>query len=310
MAERTDATLLELVGSPSVKGVVEIIGGAGDIQSLVDVVEATTDALEDDDEDAVFRKREDESAGICKEGRRGTDPVSCPGTASLALGPNDADTSEAVTKPASNLSPLETDAPLGASYGSAKTLSDQSKAENKGNPPNLVDPEPQTEPLDGSCGPTAKNLGKSEAKSSAVLLGLELDRKGGVTSMEETAQEVTPLAASVPVPEKEGGQVNGEEKAPAERPGERLVSESLDDLEEADEEEEEVTEVAQQESSSEGSHGSPRCRAQSSGEMPPGGSQKSSMSHHSYSKYNTVSYRKIRKGNTKQRVDEFESMHL
>nr|XP_033800019.1 ermin [Geotrypetes seraphini] len=31
---------------------------------------------------------------------------------------------------------------------------------------------------------------------------------------------------------------------------------------------------------------------------------------HSYSRYDTVSYRKIRKGNTKQRVDEFESMNL
>ncbi|XP_007888107.2 ermin [Callorhinchus milii] len=29
---------------------------------------------------------------------------------------------------------------------------------------------------------------------------------------------------------------------------------------------------------------------------------------HNYSRYNTVSYRKIRKGNTKQRIDEFESM--
>ncbi|KAM4023659.1 ermin [Anomaloglossus baeobatrachus] len=32
------------------------------------------------------------------------------------------------------------------------------------------------------------------------------------------------------------------------------------------------------------------------------------ISRHSYSKYDTVSYRKIRKGNTKQRIDEFESM--
>lgn len=32
------------------------------------------------------------------------------------------------------------------------------------------------------------------------------------------------------------------------------------------------------------------------------------ISRHSYSKYDTVSYRKIRRGNTKQRIDEFESM--
>ncbi|XP_029460755.1 ermin [Rhinatrema bivittatum] len=40
--------------------------------------------------------------------------------------------------------------------------------------------------------------------------------------------------------------------------------------------------------------------------MVPGSGSKPDIS--SYSKYNTVSYRKIRKGNTKQRVDEFESM--
>lgn len=39
--------------------------------------------------------------------------------------------------------------------------------------------------------------------------------------------------------------------------------------------------------------------------------KKSDISRSSYSRYNTISYRKIRKGNTKQRIDEFESMmHL
>ncbi|KAL6031149.1 hypothetical protein STEG23_009211 [Scotinomys teguina] len=39
--------------------------------------------------------------------------------------------------------------------------------------------------------------------------------------------------------------------------------------------------------------------------------KKGDISRNSYSRYNTISYRKIRKGNTKQRIDEFESMmHL
>ncbi|XP_051879881.1 ermin-like [Pristis pectinata] len=37
-------------------------------------------------------------------------------------------------------------------------------------------------------------------------------------------------------------------------------------------------------------------------------SRRPDITKHSYSRYNTVSYRKIKKGNTKQRIDEFESM--
>uniref|UniRef100_A0A8C5PYV7 Ermin n=1 Tax=Leptobrachium leishanense TaxID=445787 RepID=A0A8C5PYV7_9ANUR len=40
----------------------------------------------------------------------------------------------------------------------------------------------------------------------------------------------------------------------------------------------------------------------------PGTEGRPEISRHSYSRYDTVSYRKIRKGNTKQRIDEFESM--
>ncbi|XP_078259987.1 uncharacterized protein ermn [Rhinoraja longicauda] len=39
-----------------------------------------------------------------------------------------------------------------------------------------------------------------------------------------------------------------------------------------------------------------------------GPSRRPDIAKHSYSRYNTVSYRKIKKGNTKQRIDEFESM--
>ncbi|XP_009999379.1 PREDICTED: ermin [Chaetura pelagica] len=57
---------------------------------------------------------------------------------------------------------------------------------------------------------------------------------------------------------------------------------------------------------------SPGCNAQAEkpGEQPSLG-KKNDISRHSYSRYNTISYRRIRKGNTKQRIDEFESMmHL
>ncbi|NXQ06195.1 ERMIN protein, partial [Vidua macroura] len=58
--------------------------------------------------------------------------------------------------------------------------------------------------------------------------------------------------------------------------------------------------------------GSPGCNSplQKAGE-PPSLGKKNDISRHSYSRYNTISYRRIRKGNTKQRIDEFESMmHL
>ncbi|KAF1652707.1 Ermin, partial [Aptenodytes patagonicus] len=57
---------------------------------------------------------------------------------------------------------------------------------------------------------------------------------------------------------------------------------------------------------------SPGCNSQveKPGEQPSLG-KKNDISRHSYSRYNTISYRRIRKGNTKQRIDEFESMmHL
>ncbi|NWY15077.1 ERMIN protein, partial [Aphelocoma coerulescens] len=57
---------------------------------------------------------------------------------------------------------------------------------------------------------------------------------------------------------------------------------------------------------------SPGCNSplEKRGEQP-GLGKKNDISRHSYSRYNTISYRRIRKGNTKQRIDEFESMmHL
>ncbi|ETE70365.1 Ermin, partial [Ophiophagus hannah] len=54
---------------------------------------------------------------------------------------------------------------------------------------------------------------------------------------------------------------------------------------------------------------SPSCASQTEKyDDQPEALKKNDISRHSYSRYNTISYRKIRKGNTKQRIDEFESM--
>ncbi|NXY49316.1 ERMIN protein, partial [Ceuthmochares aereus] len=75
----------------------------------------------------------------------------------------------------------------------------------------------------------------------------------------------------------------------------------------------EASRLKQQDSSKEASSPtSPVCNspAEKLGEQPSLG-KKNDISRHSYSRYNTISYRRIRKGNTKQRIDEFESMmHL
>ncbi|XP_021050588.1 ermin [Mus pahari] len=56
--------------------------------------------------------------------------------------------------------------------------------------------------------------------------------------------------------------------------------------------------------------GSPSSQPGTPDEQPVFG-KKGDIARNSYSRYNTISYRKIRKGNTKQRIDEFESMmHL
>ncbi|NWS15913.1 ERMIN protein, partial [Pachyramphus minor] len=98
-----------------------------------------------------------------------------------------------------------------------------------------------------------------------------------------------------------------------------------EDAEEEDTEEDEVQVIEIKKGDSEASRlqqresckqpsalASPGCNSplEKAGEQPSLG-KKNDISRHSYSRYNTISYRRIRKGNTKQRIDEFESMmHL
>uniref|UniRef100_A0A2K5CWG7 Ermin n=2 Tax=Aotus nancymaae TaxID=37293 RepID=A0A2K5CWG7_AOTNA len=73
-------------------------------------------------------------------------------------------------------------------------------------------------------------------------------------------------------------------------------------------------EVSQLKEEGDASEDSPLSSASSQAVTPdeqPTLGKKSDISRNAYSRYNTISYRKIRKGNTKQRIDEFESMmHL
>ncbi|NWU31307.1 ERMIN protein, partial [Dyaphorophyia castanea] len=108
-------------------------------------------------------------------------------------------------------------------------------------------------------------------------------------------------------------------------PGGKAAQEAQEEAEEEDTEEDEVRVIEIKKENSEAS----RLQQRDGGKKPsppaiPGcnsplekrGEQlslgkKNDISRHSYSRYNTISYRRIRKGNTKQRIDEFESMmHL
>ncbi|NXJ25565.1 ERMIN protein, partial [Dicrurus megarhynchus] len=106
---------------------------------------------------------------------------------------------------------------------------------------------------------------------------------------------------------------------------EEMEKEEEEEEEEDDTEEDEVQVIEIKKENSEASRlqqrdsdkqppppASPGCNSplEKRGEQP-GLGKKNDISRHSYSRYNTISYRRIRKGNTKQRIDEFESMmHL
>ncbi|NWH75112.1 ERMIN protein, partial [Piaya cayana] len=121
-----------------------------------------------------------------------------------------------------------------------------------------------------------------------------------------------------------GGEAAGTLAASADARGDAAEEEDVEEEDDDTEEDEvqvidmkkengETSCLKQQDSGKEASSPtSPVCNspAEKLGEQPSLG-KKNDISRHSYSRYNTISYRRIRKGNTKQRIDEFESMmHL
>ncbi|NWQ95631.1 ERMIN protein, partial [Burhinus bistriatus] len=127
-----------------------------------------------------------------------------------------------------------------------------------------------------------------------------------------TAASPSGEAAGTPVASTDGRGNAAEEEEEADEEEEDTEEDEVQVIE-IKKENGEVSRLEQQGSGKEASAlTSPGCNSQveKPGEQPSLG-KKNDISRHSYSRYNTISYRRIRKGNTKQRIDEFESMmHL
>ncbi|XP_076199347.1 ermin [Aptenodytes patagonicus] len=127
------------------------------------------------------------------------------------------------------------------------------------------------------------------------------------TAASPGGEEAETLAASA------DGRGNAAEEEEEEEEEEEDTEEDEVQVIEIKRENSEASCLKQQDSGKEASPpASPGCNSQveKPGEQPSLG-KKNDISRHSYSRYNTISYRRIRKGNTKQRIDEFESMmHL
>ncbi|NXI69724.1 ERMIN protein, partial [Anseranas semipalmata] len=172
-----------------------------------------------------------------------------------------------------------------------------------------------------------KQCEEKQEENEAMLQQGSADLQDAGTGSQESEEGLGSGQPALGTAASTGGEVAGTLAGTADQRGTDAEEEEEDeDEEEEDTEEDEVQVIEMQKETSEASRwqqqesgkeasppASPGCNAQAekAGEQPSLLGKKNDISRHSYSRYNTISYRKIRKGNTKQRIDEFESMmHL
>ncbi|XP_056352735.1 ermin [Oenanthe melanoleuca] len=187
-----------------------------------------------------------------------------------------------------------------------------------------ADTSPDTSPAKESLEETRNSLAEDIAPEN--FAGCQEKREESAGTLQQGAADVQDTGTNGQGPgEGPGGTAGTRTETPpgsAEPRGNAEEAEE-EEVEEQDTEEDEVQVIEMKKENSEGSRpqqpdkepsppGSPGCNSplEKAGEQPSLG-KKNDISRHSYSRYNTISYRRIRKGNTKQRIDEFESMmHL
>ncbi|KAM7049434.1 ermin [Acridotheres tristis] len=187
-----------------------------------------------------------------------------------------------------------------------------------------ADTSPDTSPAKESPEETRNSLAEDiTPESSAGEKRCQEKREENVGTLQQGAADIQDTGTNGQGSGEGPGGTAGTETPPGSAEPRGNAEEAEEEEEEQDTEEDEVQVIEIKKENSEGPGrqqpdkqasppGSPeRNSPLGKGGEQPGLGKKNDISRHSYSRYNTISYRRIRKGNTKQRIDEFESMmHL
>ncbi|KAL4636226.1 ermin [Arapaima gigas] len=271
MADWIDADVLEREQNPELPGAVDIPGEAGDPQSVSPAGWAAVRALDEDDDEEVFYCEKEVLLDDCVPAGARSTPEPRGGA---ALAPEELSFAWPAVRAAESVGPP------------AEAVSAVNAARDWTSPKAWAPEDIPVAPV-GLVPDSSAHQGPTELQTFRSLYPDTNEEPKTppdtwVRSQEETVEQqpqegALPHAATAP-PEKVC-HLNGERRAT-----EELLGESLQDVDE-------------EESDSQGL-----------GEAPPTGGRRKSPGLDTCGRYNTVSYRKIRKGNTKQKIDTFESL--